>query len=206
MQLCSTSCSPSFDNTRPLDPPPGRWYINHISRLRAHCGGKQRINSTRHKQQPHTMSGLPLPPIICFQCGTDQNPCHCKVRREPQIFTIQMLTSPGRRSHARFHCCRLPRCAHACFFAGAMIADRFADCLLARLPLLRLLCHRDGQKVSLRRPSPCTNTHCRTGCWEHRRIYRAPSAIPSPYEQTPLAAYACPMYHSPRIIESRHAR
>ncbi|TVY40110.1 hypothetical protein LOCC1_G005316 [Lachnellula occidentalis] len=27
------------------------------------------------------MSGLPLPPFVplCFQCGTDQNPCHCKV-------------------------------------------------------------------------------------------------------------------------------
>ncbi|TVY22257.1 hypothetical protein LHYA1_G009038 [Lachnellula hyalina] len=28
------------------------------------------------------MSGLPIPgfgPPICFQCGTDQNPCHCKV-------------------------------------------------------------------------------------------------------------------------------
>lgn len=24
------------------------------------------------------MSGLPIP-WICFQCGTDQNPCHCKV-------------------------------------------------------------------------------------------------------------------------------
>ncbi|TVY65627.1 hypothetical protein LSUE1_G006938 [Lachnellula suecica] len=24
------------------------------------------------------MAGFPLPPI-CFQCGTDQNPCHCKV-------------------------------------------------------------------------------------------------------------------------------
>jgi hypothetical protein len=27
------------------------------------------------------MSGIPFFPIfpICFQCGTDQNPCHCKV-------------------------------------------------------------------------------------------------------------------------------
>lgn len=24
------------------------------------------------------MDCIPLP-IICFQCGTDQNPCHCKV-------------------------------------------------------------------------------------------------------------------------------
>lgn len=22
---------------------------------------------------------IPTPPIICFQFGTDQNPCHCKV-------------------------------------------------------------------------------------------------------------------------------
>ncbi|KAF2138584.1 uncharacterized protein K452DRAFT_234248 [Aplosporella prunicola CBS 121167] len=24
------------------------------------------------------MDCIPLP-IVCFQCGTDQNPCHCKV-------------------------------------------------------------------------------------------------------------------------------
>ncbi|PVH76215.1 hypothetical protein DL98DRAFT_562071 [Cadophora sp. DSE1049] len=26
------------------------------------------------------MAGVPLPiPWVCIQCGTDQNPCHCKV-------------------------------------------------------------------------------------------------------------------------------
>lgn len=34
----------------------------------------------KDNQAQTTMSGIPIPFIpICFQCGTDQNPCHCKV-------------------------------------------------------------------------------------------------------------------------------
>ncbi|KAL3710171.1 hypothetical protein TMatcc_003963 [Talaromyces marneffei ATCC 18224] len=36
------------------------------------------IESIRTHRHAHKMVALPFFPI-CFQCGTDQNPCHCKV-------------------------------------------------------------------------------------------------------------------------------
>ncbi|KAF2202279.1 hypothetical protein GQ43DRAFT_369503 [Delitschia confertaspora ATCC 74209] len=50
------------------------------------------------------MDCLPLP-IICFQCGTDQNPCHCKVVGPTIGFAVTVVSAVFCWPAALLCCC-----------------------------------------------------------------------------------------------------
>ncbi|PKY08222.1 hypothetical protein P168DRAFT_314345 [Aspergillus campestris IBT 28561] len=40
------------------------------------------------------MCGVPFFPIpLCFQCGTDRNPCHCRVIGPSVAFIVSIVTA-----------------------------------------------------------------------------------------------------------------
>ncbi|KAJ5239844.1 hypothetical protein N7468_004463 [Penicillium chermesinum] len=84
------------------------------------------------------MCDVPFIPIfpICFQCGTDQNPCHCKV--VGPTLGKSFLLSPG-----DYGTCRVsqhPSHSHAHPNQGD---------LLASFDLLRLRLYQDRERVCL---------------------------------------------------------
>ncbi|THZ87488.1 hypothetical protein D6C88_05185 [Aureobasidium pullulans] len=70
------------------------------------------------------MDCLPIP-FVCFQCGTDQNPCHCKVVGPTIGFASAIVLAVWTMFSS------------STFFNS----DQNSGCVLARFSLLRLLCN-----------------------------------------------------------------
>lgn len=88
------------------------------------------------------MDCIPVP-VVCFQCGTDQNPCHCKVVGP----TIGFLVTVGMAVSTMYMLVPVPGLTgmHRAFWA--MMVLIFPDRLLARKSFLLLLRVRHREKV-----------------------------------------------------------